>query len=93
MTRDTGGLFLSMLVVSAWATARPRAETMRLAGIAWLVFSVPHGVFHMFHMDMYETVDKIANIVGLGGTIVVAALLLLPTRSPVPVEANRMSTT
>jgi hypothetical protein len=32
MTRDAGGLFLAMLVVSAWAVASPRTEMMRLAG-------------------------------------------------------------
>ncbi|MEQ4722216.1 hypothetical protein [Nonomuraea sp. B19D2] len=88
MTRDTGGLFLSMLLVSTWATVRPRAETMRLAGAAWLAFSIPHFVFHMLHLDIYETVDKIANIIALGGMVVLAALLLLPTRPTTSVSVN-----
>ena len=79
MTRDVGGLYLALLVISAWAILRPRTETFAMIGAGWLAFSVPHFVYHMFHLDMYGTTDKIGNVVTLGGTVILAALLLLPT--------------
>jgi hypothetical protein len=80
LTRDVGGLYLALLVVSLWAVVRPRPEFLRLAALAWLVFSVPHLVFHLSHLDMFGTVDQIGNVASLGGTVVLAALLLVPTR-------------
>jgi hypothetical protein len=81
LTRDVGGLYLALLVISVWAVLRPQTETLRLTGAGWLAFSIPHFTFHMFHLDMYGTADKVGNIVTLGGTLILAALLLLPTHS------------
>jgi hypothetical protein len=79
MTRDVGGLYLGLLVISAWVVLRPRTEAFAMVGAGWLAFSVPHFTYHMFHLDMFGTADKIGNIVTLGGTVILAALLLLPT--------------
>jgi hypothetical protein len=78
LVRDVGGLYLALLVVSGWAVARPRPETLRLTGAGWLAFSLPHLGFHLFHLDMYGTTDKVGNVLSLGGTVILAALLLLP---------------
>jgi hypothetical protein len=79
LTRDVGGLYLALLVISVWAVLRPGAETFAMIGAAWLTFSVPHFTYHMFHLDMYDTTDKIGNIVTLGGTVILAVLLVLPS--------------
>ncbi len=47
-------------------------------GLAWLVFGVPHLVFHCMHLDLFSVADACGNVVALGGTVVLAALLLLP---------------
>jgi len=80
LIRDVGGLYLALLAISVWTILRPRPESFRLVGLAWLVFGVPHLVFHLAHLDMFGTGDKIANVVGLGGTVVLAVLLLIPGR-------------
>lgn len=80
LVRDVGGLYLALLLASVWAAARPRTETFALVGGAWLAFSIPHFVFHMSHLDEFGTADQIGNIVGLAGTVVLAALLLVPGR-------------
>ncbi len=36
---------------------RPRRETFALVGVAWLVFSVPHLVFHCMHLDMFSAAE------------------------------------
>lgn len=81
LVRDVGGLYLALLLVSLWAVVRSRGEIFALAGCAWLVFSVPHFAFHLVHLDGFDAADKTGNVVSLGGTIVLAALLLLPGRT------------
>lgn len=78
LTRDVGTLYLALVAVSVWALVRARHETMRVVGAGWLVFSVPHLLFHLAHLDDLDVVDKVGNIVTLGGTIILAVLLLLP---------------
>lgn len=84
MTRDVGALYLALLVLSVWAVVRPRRETLAVAGAGWLAFSVPHFAFHLVHLDMYGAADRIGNVVTLGGTLVLAALLLWPASSADP---------
>jgi len=75
LVRDVGGLYLSLLVVTACAL-RHRG-LVRIVGGSWLVFSLPHLIYHASHLSMYDTADKIGNMVALGGTALIAALLLL----------------
>ncbi|MBB6377147.1 hypothetical protein BKA01_004405 [Pseudonocardia eucalypti] len=81
LIRDVGGLYLALLTISAWAVLRPRRETFRLAGAAWFVFSLPHLVFHLFHLQGLPAIDQVGNVVALGGTLVLAFLLLLVDHS------------
>ncbi len=82
LVRDVGGLYLALMTISVWAALRPRAETFRLVGLAWEVFSIPHLAFHTAHRNMYEVGDRVRNVVALGGTVALAAVLLVPQRSP-----------
>lgn len=82
LVRDVGGLYLALMTISVWAALRPRAETFSLVGLAWAAFSVPHLAFHAAHLNIYEAVDRVGNVVALGGTVVLAAVLLVPERSP-----------
>lgn len=80
LTRDVGWLYLALFVTSLWVLLRPRAESMTLVGTAWLVFSVPHLAYHLAHLDVYGRADQVANVLTLGGTVVLAGFLLLPAR-------------
>ena len=79
LVRDVGGLYLSLLVVTVCAYRH--TNLARMAGGSWLVFSIPHLIYHASHLSMYDTTDKIGNMVALGGTALIAAVLLLaPTK-------------
>jgi hypothetical protein len=81
LVRDVGGLYLALFALSAWAALRPSWDLVRAAGLAWSVFSVPHLAYHAGHLDEFSTDDQIANMVSLGGTLVLGlALLLAPRR-------------
>lgn len=80
LIRDVGALYLALCVFSVRALVRAHAESFTVTGVAWLVFSVPHLIFHAAHLDVYGTADAVGNVVGLGGTVVLAGLLLVPMR-------------
>jgi hypothetical protein len=88
LTRDIGGLYLVLLVISVWAGVRPNAETFAMIGAAWLAFSLPHFTYHMFHLDTFGTADKVGNVVTLGGTVILAVLLLLPIGGSAPAHTS-----
>ena len=65
-----------------------RRAVLRVAGrgaaaaAGWLVFSVPHTIYHFRHLGHYETADQIGNVVSLslGIALAVAALVLTGAR-------------
>ena len=84
LVRDVGGLYLALLVMSIWAYVRP--DLSRLAGASWLIFSLLHFAYHLGHLHMFSTTDKVGMAVSLGGTVLIAAALLL---APEPVFQRR----
>jgi hypothetical protein len=87
LVRDFGALNLALtaVVVVALVTGAPAA--VRAAGLAWLVYSVPHFVYHARHLDVYDTSDKVLTMVALGGAMVLAAAVLVAER----IGARRVS--
>ena len=86
LIRDVGALHLALALLTAAAAARPRPASARLAGAAWLVFSVPHLLYHAGHLPP-APVDAVGNLVLLGGTVLLAAAACLPWR-PAQVSAG-----
>jgi hypothetical protein len=82
LVRDVGGLYLALGVVTLWAALRPRRDLFVVVGVAWEVFSVPHLLFHVGHLDGLATFDKVAQTASLGATVLLAALLAAPVRAP-----------
>jgi hypothetical protein len=80
LVRDVGAAYLALTVLGFYAIRIALPELMRAAGAAWLVFGVLHFSYHLDHLAMYDTSDKILNIVALGGSVVLAAALLVRTR-------------
>lgn len=81
LVKDVGAAYLALAALSAGAALRA-ADTfvVRLTGVVWLVFSIPHLVFHLWHLDMYGGADRLLNAVALGSFVVAGAALLLPAR-------------
>lgn len=81
LVRDVGGLYVAMLVLGVGAAIRPAAGIVRLTGLAWLAFSVPHLAYHTAHLEMFSPLDQILNVVLLGAAVVLGAVLCLPLRT------------
>jgi AhpD family alkylhydroperoxidase len=83
LMRDVGGLFLATgFVLLAAAVWLGRRLTL-VALVSYLLFAVPHAVYHAFNLEPYSTGDAIANAVALALTVLLpAALLVLMSRPP-----------
>jgi hypothetical protein len=92
LVRDVGGLYLALLAISAWAPLRPDRDVVRVAGLAWALFSVPHLAYHAGHLHHFGTADQIGNLVTLGASAILGMALLIPlrrqTNAPAPAAAG-----
>jgi hypothetical protein len=83
LLRDVGSMFLALGVLAAIAAVSGSLVAARCAGAAWLTFTVPHCVYHLFHLHVHQPLDQWLNIVTLVGSVVVsAAVLAAPVRRP-----------
>ena len=63
----------SVALVALW---RPVRELADRRGLANIVFDIPHLIYHLRHLDVYDTSDKIANVVSLSAGLLLPLLLL-----------------
>ena len=77
LVTDVGSLFVALGVVLAFAALSLRRGTVLAAATAWLIFSVPHFLWHVFNLEPYGTADAVANTVTLGWTVVGGVLVLV----------------
>ena len=50
--------------------------TVVAAALTWLVYAVPHTVWHLFNLEPYGTADAIVNSVALAGQVAGGVLVL-----------------
>ena len=81
LVRDVGGLYLGLAVAGVLALAWRERRTTLLLGAAWTTFSLLHLTYHVHHLSGMATIDVVGNVVALGGTLVLAVLLLVPART------------
>jgi nucleoside-diphosphate-sugar epimerase len=79
LVRDFGAMNLALAAVTLTALYFSARTAARAAAIGWIVFSIPHAIYHFRHLSHYETADKIGNVVSLSFAVVLAvgALVLL----------------
>ena len=82
LVRDVGALFLALIVATLWTVVRRRPA--RAIAAAWLVQGALHLIYHIGHLDGYDTVDR----VGLIGS-----LLMVPALAIVALWAGRSAQT
>jgi hypothetical protein len=79
LIRDVGGLNLALTVVLAAAIVVASPILVRVAALAFLVYALPHFVYHLHHLDRYDPFDQVANAVSLGAMVVVPLVLVVIT--------------
>jgi alkylhydroperoxidase family enzyme len=78
---DVGALFVAIGVLAILAAAWLRRPLVVGAAVAWLLFSVPHLIWHLTDLGPMGTGDAIANVVTLAWTVLAPAAVLLLLRS------------
>jgi hypothetical protein len=77
LIRDVGALNLALLVLTIGALVVGSRAISRITAISWLVYSVPHLVYHLRHLSMpMPGVDKFAIAVSLSIPVVAAIVML-----------------
>lgn len=87
LVRDVGGLYLGMALLAVWAAVALARTLVRVAGAAWLTFSLPHLVYHLANLEPLSTTDAVLESVSLGLLVLVALALAAappPPRDPAP---------
>jgi hypothetical protein len=73
---DVGAGLLALAVLLIAAAIRPERRLVRVSLVTWLVFAIPHLIFHASTTERLETSDNIVNLALLVGAVVVPIFLL-----------------
>lgn len=87
LVRDVGSLFLGLGVLLIVAAVRGQRSLSMVAAIVWLIFAIPHTIYHLFNLGPYSTGNAIANVITLGWTVVGGLLVLALLRDQEPARA------
>ena len=76
LVRDVGAFNLAFAFLFLWVAAGLDRTAVRGALLAWLVFAIPHLIFHLFHLDALSSSSRIIQIIALGITVLLPMVLL-----------------
>jgi hypothetical protein len=79
LVRDVGGLYLGLAAAGVLALRWRREHVFAGLGVAWTTFSVLHLAYHLSHLGGLGTVDVAGQVVALGGTLLLAVVLVATT--------------
>ena len=89
LVRDVGGLYLALAAAGVLALIWRDDRSLTLLGSAWAVFSMLHLGYHLAHLDeLTFAVDRVGEVVTLGGFVALALLVLAPTWATTPMGST-----
>jgi hypothetical protein len=80
LVRDFGDLNLALAAVTLVALVTAIGTVALAAALGWIVYQVPHLVYHLRHLDVYDTGDKVANVTSLVLAVALPVVVLLGAR-------------
>jgi hypothetical protein len=83
LVRDVGSFYLGYGALLLGAALVTRRRLVQVSLIAWLIATIPHGIFHFRHLDALDTTQAVLQAVVLGIAILLPLWLLwLSARMP-----------
>src|SRR5687768_6656253 len=83
LVRDVGAFYLGYGVLMLAAGLVTRRRLVQVALLSWLVATIPHGIFHIRHLDELETAQATLQSIVLGAMVLLPLWLLwLSARMP-----------
>lgn len=77
LVRDYGAMNLALATATLGALVAGTRGLAVTAAAAWTAFGIPHFIYHLHHLDLYDGFDVAGNAVGTASTAVLPVLLLL----------------
>jgi AhpD family alkylhydroperoxidase len=80
LVRDVGGLFLAtalVLLAAAWFLER---RLVIISCASYLLFSLPHAIYHYLNLGPYDTFDAVGNAITLAATVLLPIWVLFVLR-------------
>jgi hypothetical protein len=77
LIRDFGALNLALAAVTIVAAVTLARAVVIAAALAWLLYGIPHLVYHARHIDVYDSGDKAAVLVALALSVVLPVVILV----------------
>jgi hypothetical protein len=81
LVRDVGALNLAVSAVLVAAALAPHRSLATAALVAQLVYTVPHAVFHVTHLEGFPVTDAVVQTAGFAVQVVLPLVLLVLVRS------------
>lgn len=83
LVRDVGELNLALAIVTVIALVALTPILVRAVLAGWIVYSVPHLVYHLRHLNPFATDDQVSIIASLALVPILAiVLLVIDLRTP-----------
>lgn len=86
LVTDVGALFIALGFLLSYAAINLSRPLVNAAAVTWLLFSVPHFLWHVFNLEPYGTADAIGNTASLAWTVIGGVLILVLARRSVRVQ-------
>jgi hypothetical protein len=80
LMRDYGAMNLALALVFMVAATTMERRLVRLALVAYLLFAIPHLIFHVMHLENFTTVAAVAQTTLLTLAVLLPVALLILTR-------------
>jgi hypothetical protein len=92
LVRDFGSLNLALAVVAVCAIVTLSRSTVVATALAWLVYGVPHLVYHARHLGPFDASQSVAVLGGIAANSLFALVILYLERARVsPFSPQRAS--
>jgi 4-carboxymuconolactone decarboxylase len=88
LVRDVGSLFVGLGVLMVIAAVRGRRSLTLAAVAVWLIFAVPHAIYHALNLGPYTTADAVGNAATLGWTVIAPLIVLALLRARAPARSS-----
>jgi hypothetical protein len=83
LVRDVGALNLALAAVTVCALLTLSRPTILASAAGWLVYGIPHVIYHARHLDVFDSAEGAAVIASVSSTSVVALAVVWLERARV----------
>jgi hypothetical protein len=91
LVRDFGGLNLALALLLIVALVVGSRLLVTTAAGAYLLFAVPHFLYHLFNLQVFDTGDKVANVFSLALSVVIPIAVIASAQRTRPASSSRKS--